>query len=75
MTEILVGTLFMIKSMAFSDCVRLVHSKTEYMTHVILKAEKNDVQVLLVPNNKYRYGIHCTNGQMKVYRKERNIEE
>lgn len=75
MTEILVGTLFMIKSVAWNKCVSWVDSKTEYMPHMIMKAEVNDVQVLLMPNNEYRYGIHCTNGQMKVYQKKLSIEE
>ena len=69
MPELLAGVLLFTKSMTFLTCVQRAISYTERMSHVILKAEKNDVQVLLLPNNEYRIGIHCRNGQIKVYRK------
>ena len=69
MPEILAGALVMTKVMMWSTCVEKVIRYTERMSHVIIKAEKNDVQVLLLPNNEYRIGVQCRNGQMKIYRK------
>ena len=45
---------------------------TEKMSHTIVKAEKNNVQVLLHPNNVHRYGLQCTNGEMRIYKKVLN---
>lgn len=72
MTEILAGTLILAKAMAWTPCVKKVIYMTEQMSHTVVKAEKNNVQVLLHPNNKNRYGLQCTNGQMKIYKKELN---
>jgi len=71
-TEILAGTLILAKAMAWTPCVEKVIHMTEQMSHTIVKAEKNNVQVLLHPNNKNRYGLQCTNGQMRIYKKELN---
>ena len=72
MTEILAGTLILAKAMAWTPCVEKVIYMTNQMSHTVVKAEKNDVQVLLHPNNKNRYGLQCTNGQMRIYKKELN---
>ena len=69
MTEILAGTLILAKAMAWPTCVKKVIHMTEQMSHTIIKAEKNNVQVLLHPNNVHRYGLQCTNGEMKIYKK------
>lgn len=58
--------------MAWTPCVEKLIYMTEQMSHTIVKAEKNDAQVLLHPNNKNRYGLQCTNGQMRIYKKELN---
>jgi hypothetical protein len=75
MTEILVGTIFLVKTLAFTPCVQFVDDLTAKYSHMVIKAEKNDVQVLVAPNNSYRYGFHCTNGQLKIYRKTLTSEE
>jgi hypothetical protein len=71
-TEILAGTLILAKAMAWTPCVEKVIYMTNQMSHTVIKAEKNNVQVLLHPNNKNRYGLQCTNGQMRIYKKELN---
>ena len=72
MTEILAGTLILAKTMAWTPCVEKVIYMTEKMSHTIVKAEKNNVQVLLHPNNEHRYGLQCTNGEMRIYKKVLN---
>lgn len=69
MDPILAGTLIFAKAMAWSTCVKRVIFMTERMSHTVLHAEKNNVQVLLHPNNEHRYGLKCSNGQFEIYKK------
>jgi len=69
MNEILVGTIFMVKAMAFAPCVQLVDNVTSRYPHMTIQAEKNNVQVMIMPSDYYRFGFHCTNGELIVYRK------